>query len=771
MTNRKKVKEMKKKGLVRAQNDKAKEDESVSSDKKTKIVLSKNGNGNRNQDVIVAVISRLDYGADGSRPGLLLKVKEKVEAKQAVILVVAGGVVSKRACKNTARRIHGEEKKIHDQLKAKLSKLEVECRAAVDAAKGKKTGSLVQGAEEKKRELDNLKELIKSSRPRTIGKILISMTEELAQQISKDLPQFFRPDGARMKIYIVTSMAYDGDIGRDVVKRLLELRKKDDDIRYEASRHPENTTFKIPLKGTNRTFAVAVPNKAVWRSDYYSTGPDRLLADEMKRTTKPPCDLYAVGCGASSLNRSSGEMPYQRITVPALHKLEGDVVTSENMVGIRIIRLPQGNSTCPIETISIKDLIANERKFVEAPDVASKIQVAIVENIKSNSPPEASIGMLEDDLGTPRDEIEKAMQGLLKLKPIVVQYDDESQKYFLSPEYLKKEVRYAWPKEAWKKEVLAAFACLHSGSIHTAYNFFINELPDLLLKNEVTHLLDIGDSIQGLKHDLQNQGEIVSGMNYTVMEKVAGIMIATGILKVLNARLKEALLKIGRESVKITPSKVEEMLRELTITFLIWIGNHDDWIRSMGFDPLDTLLTTLKKTLSAGIENALKEFGLPFISLEKILEEKVVLVKNNTYYKMPSGLVVGGKHYYAGRTATSSTWPQRALRQMKEANLCFIANFHVDEIVEEWSPDKGLRVCVEVPTLMSMSAFEDNKGKKTDFAVGLVKVESAAGRIISSETTFLGQNPHTSFDNMSLIRAFLDQFGVGKWVDLEKILK
>ena len=760
-------------------------EDSVSKDKKTKIVLPKNGNGN--QEVVVAVISRLDYGADGSRVGLLLKVKEIVEQKRVVILVIAGGVVSKRACNHTARRIRDGEKKINDQLKAKLTQLKVEYQALLGAKVDGKNGKKIRGViEDKKREIENLKEAIKSSKPRTIGQILISMVEEIAQQIHKDLPAIYRPDGVRMKIYIITSMAYDGDIGRNVAKRLIELRKEENDIRLESSRHPENTTFKIPLKGTSRTFAVAVPNKAVWRSDYYSTGPDRLLADEMKRTTKLPCDLYAVGCGASSLNRSKGEMPFQRITVPALHKLEGDVVTSENMVGLSIIRFPPDIGTCPVETTSMKDLIANENSFVEVPDGASKIQAAIVDNIKSNSPPEASIGMLEEDLGIVRDKIEEAVQGLLKLRPAVIKYDDESQKYYLDPEYLKRQVRYSWPKKTPVSDVLAVFACLHTGSIHTAYSFFINELPDLLFKNGVSYLLDVGDTIQGLKHDLQLQGEIISGMNYTVQEKTAGIMVGTVILKVLHLRLGEYLSRMGKDTIrKIGPTEVREMLLKFVMTFLVWIGNHDAWVKSQGFDPLETFLTTLKRTLSHGIEKILKDFSLPFISLEETVDQKVVLLKNKrvkgkngdgrgndlSYYKMSSGLVIGGKHYYAGRTATSSTWAQRALRQLKEANLCFVANFHVDEVVGEWSAEKGLRVSMQVPTLMSMSEFEDNKGKRTDFGVGLLRVESVDGRVISSETTFLGENPGSSFDNMDLIIGFLNMFDVSRWVDLEKILK
>ncbi|MDO8493442.1 MAG: hypothetical protein Q7S19_02775 [bacterium] len=735
-----------------------------------------NGNGNGKSEDIVGFTSRWDYGADGSRVGLLHKMKETIEEHKADFLVLVGGIVSKRACRHSAGRIRDEEKKMQDKLKLKLAEMEDEYRKMMDnlnkrSKKSKVYNSMAKAIANKKWGIDDLKDKIKGARARSIGQILSEMTGQLALQINKDLPPLFRPDGERMKIYIVTSPAYDGDIGRDVVKLLITLRREENDIRYESSRYEENTTFKIPLKRSGRTFAAVVPTKAVWRSGYYSTNADRLLEDEMKRTAKPLCDFYAIGCGASSINRGFGEMPFQRITVPALHKLE-DPRTSENMVGVSVVTFVPGRENCTVKTICMKDMISDESSFTVPPADMPEIQKRVIEEIKTTSGSEASLGWLEEHLGVSRLQVEKALKSLLKLNPKIVDHDEDSQKYFLSQDFLQKEVRYSWPSEPLIKDVLLGFACLHAGSIHTAYDFIVNEMPKLILEHEVTHLLGVGDFIQGLKHDLQCKGEIVSGMNNTVQEQAVGVMVATIMLKVLNMRLEKKLACVNQaDRVGMTNADIEALIRYNLIDFLFWKGNHDDWMSSDGHKPLHTMEQTLRDSLYKGIVNILKKFNLSHISLGEIIEDKIHRIKNKTYYTMPSGLVIGGRHYYAGRTSTSSTWCQRALKHMKKAQLCWVANFHVEESVEEWEADKGLRVAMQVPTLMSMSDFEDTKGKTTDFGVGLLKVWSANARIISAETNFLGLNPNTSFDNDELIRSFLDSFGIGQWVDLKKTIK
>lgn len=719
---------------------------------------------------VVALTSRWDYGSDGSRLGLLKKMKEAIEAEGAEFLVLVGGLVSKRGCLNSARRIQDAEKKLQAKLKLELEKLLSELEELEE------TGDKVdkKALARKRLEIADKKVEIKSAKPRTIGQILDRMIEGLADQIYGDFNSLSLtcPDGSRMKVYLVTSKAFDGDIGRKVAKRLVELQGTGNTIRYISSRYEEDTTFKIPLKKCGRTFAAVVPTKAVWRSAYYSTNADRLLEDEVKRTTKPLCDVYAVGCGASSLNRGRGEKPLQRITVPALHKLE-DVVTSENMVGVRVVRFIPGEGNCSVKTISMKDLIADEANFVSVPAKMSKLEQAVIAKVKRQ---ESTIGMLEDSLledghAVSRENLERALSRILALSPRIVEYDDDSQKYYLSQGWLQREVEYAFPDRPLLKEVLAGCACVHAGSINTAYHFIVNVLPKLLYEHEVTTFVGVGDLIQGLKHELALQGEIIPGMDSnTMQEKVVGILLSTVMLRVFAMRLEKMFASIGDKRPNCATDDVERFVRAFLVDFPFWIGNHDAWSLSVGYRPLDTMESTIRETLSLGISGLLQKFNLPFIPLEGIIDDKVRRMKNKTYYRLPSGILVTGKHYYAGRTATSSTWCQRALGQF-QSQIIWVANFHVEETVEEWSAKFGLRVCTQVPTLMSTSAFEENKGKVTDFGIGLIKVYSVDGRIISSETNFLGVNPGTSLDNGCIVRSFLRELGVGEWVNLDKAIR
>jgi hypothetical protein len=714
-----------------------------------------------------ALISRLDFGADGSRVGLLVQLKERVEEAKADFLVIVGGLVSERGVRKAAKLKRRDQVKVFSKAKNEVLAIQkqlVEAKAALrrdskNEELKRKVSELMSLLETKAEEFDALK-------PKSIQDLVNQQIETLAQEINEAFPKLYRSDGSRMKTYVVTSAAYDGEVGCSVVKRLLELRKNENDIRYLNSIHPEDTTFRISLQKSGKTFAVVVPNKAVWHSKYYSAAPDRFLDDERKRTTQKLCDVYAFGCGASSLNRPDGEIPFQRITVPALCKLD-DVRTSENMIGIRIVRFVPNERANPVTTISLKDLVSNERQFVTPPANCTRHQVSIIEWIKKKG--NSSVGLLEDNLGIPRASIERALEDLVQRKQAKAGlcYDEESQRYDFCPAWFKRVIRYIWPKDNWQKDVLAGFGCLHGGSVHTAYKYVVKELPSQLVKEEASYLLGVGDLVEGLKHNLAIRGEVFGGLNNTAQEKVTAYMVAEVILEVLNQRLDKELKE--KDPKKLSLQDAEALLMEHMLTFLYWIGNHDAWAEDLGYDPLDTFESTLREQLSNGLEKMLAAKGLPLISLKSLIGKKVVKMETGKPYTLPSGLKVDGSHYFAGRTQTSSTWLQRALAQLKKAQLVWVANFHVAEIVEEWSAEHGLRVAMQLPTLKSKSAFEQTKGKMTDFGVGLVKAWSCKGRIMVSETSFLGTNPNESLDRHIIVKSLLEHAGVGKWVDLSKI--
>lgn len=715
---------------------------------------------------VAALTSRWDYGSEGSRVGLLQQLKERIEEAKADFLVLVGGIVSRRAVYQTVRKIREKQIKKHKKLKEELDKLNQEIALLKrDLTQDNDNKALLAKLEKKRGEVGTKAEQVERAKPRSLKELLKIQEDVLARQINSDLPKLQRSDGKRMRIYIVTSQAYDGEIGRNVVKKLLELRRSEDDIRYLSNPKPETTTFNIPLQKSGKSFKVVVPNKAQWRSKYYSTAPDRLLEDEVKRTSQELADVYAVGCFASSLNRPDGEIPYQRITVPALHKLE-DVITAENMVGIRIVRFVPNERVSQVLTVDFKDLVSQERRFVNPPAKCSKVQLQIIEEIKKKGA--RSLGLLEDALGVARSKLEKALSGLLGRKVNAgMYYDDESRNYDFSPEWFQRMVRYVWPKDDWQKEVLAGYGCIHGGSVHTAYKFIVRELPIMLHKHGVNYLLAVGDLIEGLKHNLAIRGEVYAGMNNTSQEKLIAFMTAEVILKVFDLNLAQAFQ--GKDVKKLNADELSKTVNGALMTFLYWVGNHDAWAEDLGYDPLDTFESNLRELLLDGAEKVLGKHGIANFPVRELVEKKIVKMHKGKPYTLPSGLKVDGAHYFAGRTQTSSTWCQRALNQLCKAQLLWIANFHVAEIVEEWDAELGLRVAMQLPTLKSKSSFEENKGKITDFGVGLLKVWSRKGRVMVSETSFLGTNPNESLSNKDIVRALLKDIGVGQYVDLNKI--
>src|SRR3990167_8069144 len=70
---------------------------------------------------IAALTSRWDYGAEGSRVGLLLQMKERMEEAKVDFLVVVGGIVNQRAVMNTVRKIREQQVRKYKKVKAEYS--------------------------------------------------------------------------------------------------------------------------------------------------------------------------------------------------------------------------------------------------------------------------------------------------------------------------------------------------------------------------------------------------------------------------------------------------------------------------------------------------------------------------------------------------------------------------------------------------------------------------------------------------------------------------
>ena len=543
--------------------------------------------------------------------------------------------------------------------------------------------------------------------------VLSQCAEELAEAIPK-----IKRDGKLIKLYIVTSAAYDGWIGERIAELLSMLRS---DIKYWG--HVRATH---PLQKFKVNLVSLTPKKAVWRGEYYSTVPDRLVKDEMKITTKALPALYITGGLAVSLHRPKGEKKVPRVSVGALHKLQ-DVNASENYVGISILRYYESGRFSE-EAIDFKTLTGRERELLRLPALRSKTQLKVLETVV-NCDTAPTIGMLENLSGIDRSKLKDAIK-VLEGKDILW-CNEVTNRYDFTLDFLQRKTKYELPASGWQEDRIAAFACLHAGYDSLEEDFFLNKVAQHLIDFRANTLVGAGDFIAGIKHDLPAFGEVKG--NYTDHELKAANLVAQLMIKVFRPRMDE-LLK-NQDVKKLKSEEIVDLLKDALMQFWFKEGNHCLWVVPLGFSVLHTFREALCKELESEIAQYLnvKEICVNLKLIRELVGKKVLQVNECV---LPSGLTVSVHHFHAGRMQTSSGWPQKAL-DFSGKHIVIFGNFHVAECVREWTPELGQRISLEVPTLLGKTNFESNKGKKTDVAVGFLRVNSVKGMIIKSEVEFL----------------------------------
>ena len=708
---------------------------------------------------IVGYISRIDIGSDGYRKGLLLQAEERCRDENVDCVYLVGGLVSKRGVAERIHKVQEDEKAEYSKACLELSELASAKADLVSQIKEEKKESEKKKLEDKlnklQNDIDEAKEKLPELKPRKSTVIFEEIVEQLAVELAEDLPHFQKNDGKKVKVYIVTSPAYDGKVGHRVALRLVELRKKERDILYFG----QIRSF-VRLKKSAKGIVLLTPEKDVWRSRFYSAYPDRLVEDDLKRGSKAPPEMYVVGCFGSCLNRGKGSKKFQRISLPVLHKLE-NTTTGENMVGIRVVKYHY-NGANEVRTFDFKHMTANERSMITLPPNCSKVQARIIEDLKVHGT--RSIGQWEDELEIPRDVLEKALKTLLSRKNVKssIMFNENSAQYSFNPKWLQKNLRFTWPDNnaSWSLNTIIGFSCAHAGSVHTAEKFIVDELPEIIVEEGADVLFDAGDTIEGLKHELDRRKEVIPGFNYTKMEKLAAYMFSTAMLKSFGKRLFKALK--DRDVKKVTFEETEELVSKLLVTFIYICGNHDDWELDIGLDSLALFDVLMRKLVCEGVDKILQENGLSAISsylLRNLVNKKVIAYTEDDVYAFPSGITVGAIHYHAGRTATNSTWPERALAQFRVHHK-IVGNFHVEEQVEEFDAELGLRASDMLPTLKCKSDFESKKGKIVDFGVGVRKFWSYKGRVLITESGLRGKNPNKSIKPDEVFNTHCKELGI-----------
>lgn len=655
------------------------------------------------QGAKVGLISRLDYGSRGFRKGIVDAGFELLRREGTHYNILLGGLIS------------------HEATKAKLKEFI--------------NKNLEQDKENPRRVPKDIKELPKiKQRAARKRQLTDKFLKEVAADLAKYIPELKIQDPEDSKkekpvdLFIVTSPAFDGELGEQVAQYLSDLRS---DIRVWNVGGDRFT-----VKFVDKLVWALGPQKAVWmRGDYYSTAVERVIKDKVKQTPQGSPDLYAVGCFGSAINKPKGELKFAYVSVPALHRLETTRV-NENQIGCAVLEFPADGGQYQYSVYSLKDLVSQELSFIVPPEGASSIQKKAIELMKNKG--FMTPGLLQHNLkDATLEQIEKEMDGLSSKKTINrvgenwpgTTYFPSGKKYYFDLDWIQRKLKYPVPSGPFNEDRLASFACLHGGSVETDIDYFINEVPEIILRTGATYFIDAGDTKEGLKHDLYIKGEVIPGMNNTVQEKFAAALVGTVMLKVFKARFTAlaAELKKGSDGYS---QKLLDAVRKSLLVFKYIFGNHDLWETSDGNTPLEIFKATLIHFLVTKTGKFLTESGHP-VPYEQLIELVQANVALDDFFDLPSGLKVSVQHPHMSRAKTTSLRPQEMLEFAKRHG-CQVAiggNFHVSENVEEWDQDLGQCVCMEVGTIKHGSNFERHKMKMVDQGIGYLRILSSLEKI------------------------------------------
>lgn len=717
----------------------------------------------------VGLISRIDYGSRGFRKGLVDAGFELLKREGVHYIILLGGLVSQDLLKPMKDYVASGLKE------EKAKQKEETAKAKRDQAKQKKAKG-AKAAPRASAPADDLhKNLLKALKLKLQDQFLFRVAEQLAKVIPAVTIQ--DPDDAskerQVDIFISTSPAFDGDIGETVANHLATLRS---DVRVWNAGGD-----RFPVKFVDKLIWGLAPKKAVWmRSDYYSTAAERVIKDKVKQSSQGSPDLYAVGCFGSSINKPKGELKFAYVSVPVLHRLE-DTRVNENQIGVGVLDFPADNSQYLYASYSLKDLVAQELTFVVPPEDATEIQKKAIAVMKTRG--WATPGLLKYHLGNVGPErIAQEMKDLMDKKTVRkvgeswpgITYNESSKKYYFDLEWIQTKLKFPLPTSVQAEDRIVTFACVHAGSTETDYQFFVEDVPEIIIKTGATTLVDAGDTKEGMKHSLYVKGEVIAGMNSTKQEKFAAHLIGSVILTVFKARFNSLLKEYGKK--EVPPQKLYELINSALLMFIYILGNHDLWETEEGHDPLELFAITMKYFLVDRIGKFLAENGYPcpYDQLLTLVESKVVL---KDFFELPSGLNVSVQHPHMARAKTTSLRPQEMLEYAKrhDCQVAIGGNFHVGENVEEWDPDLGQCVCMEVGTIKHGSNFERHKMKMVDQGVGYLRIvsllpkaddaktgkDAPKPRIFMTQSAFYGApRVRPPVDNLEITNAYVKKIGV-----------
>lgn len=593
--------------------------------------------------------------------------------------------------------------------------------------------------------------------------VINNILNEAAQELSSIIPKIKKPspagDGSYVRLYIMTSLQYDGEYGGEIARRLQALRP--DDIRYYKHGGGHRIEVKQRGKEKNKVVWTVNPKKSRLPSKYHSTAAEREIDDKRGQTTKDYPDLWVAGVFASSIHKPDGERGEAYITLQALRRLE-EVHVAENQIGVTVVEYTSDEDEDDdrfVRAWDLKDAVANELMNITGiKSGANEIHRNIVNDLKISRP--TTIGLLSDKLGIDRKTIEEEIKFLVepekttrKTWPGLFE-DKASQRYDFHLDWLQDELTYPrFDAESFLEDKMLFFSCPHVGYVTTDYQYMVEEMPRRILKHDIEILVGLGDFIAGLHHEYLKTGEVFGNLNNTEQEKFAAEIMGTVLMKVFDKRF-EAKLKACKKK-KITREKTEEFVKNSLPLFIFIPGNHDLWQLREGSTPLEIFEDKLKGLLIRYISAILARKGLPAVDIFSIVNRKILKFHDyEAVFTLPSGLKLEMVHPHMARAKTTSLRAQEAL-DVSESQIIGIGNFHTAIVMNKWYPDRGQTIVVQAGAIVTYTTFEKRKLKKIDFGTIYLRTLSKNKRIVMTETAY--------FDKPCLYGS------IPKWTNLDQL--
>jgi len=666
--------------------------------------------------VRIGLMSRIDFGSDGYRQGLLELAAETFKNEDVAFVILAGGLVSGRAVADKLKLLKQQLRELTRQIKSKEKELQYEDDA-------KKAKALQKTLTKLDRERSKVEAAIEALTP-----------EKMADELAKSLPRFTDAKGKHVKLYIIPSPAYDKEVGEKTAVLLA------DRVDREELRLLKSGGDRLPLWEDTpkmRNLEVLTLDKQTWlRGDYHSTPVQRRIKDKRRQTaSSEQVDLQVIGGVGVSIMKPEGNWPIGFVAVPALHRLE-ETGVAESQVGVQVLEVECDRRNATMRSHSFKDLISRERSFIGVPGDLSPARLKCIDVLKKHG--RCATGRIAERTGLSKDTVRKTLKDLLATKdhkryktwPGLV-YDALADRWDFELTWVQRFLRYRLPEGERKTDVFVAICCMHAGSLDTDYKHFLEEVPRVMLARGATMLISAGDHVEGTSHDLLMKGEIVAGADNTEQEELAADMISSVLFKVFATRFDAATKASAPKSAEETL----ELVRQTMPRFRYVPGNHCGWISRAGVRPLATMVARIWTNLTTWLDEHLATKKLCVPGTLALVREHIETIGDGRF-PLPSGLLMGMTHPHMGGSQTISSSAQKALELYRDCPVVVIGNFHTACTVEEWEARMGQRVCIQVGTQKHGSPFEHSKLKVVDQGFAAAAITSVNGRVVCTETTF-----------------------------------